>query len=216
MIKKKINKNQILSFLEQNPNFFLENQDILSKINFPLSQSYGEENQKVISFKDWIIVNLKKVQKKIIDNAKYNFLTQTKIHQVVLNILKKKNLLELTSFLTKEIPKTFELEIVNIVTSNSNAAERFNLIYKTREAIAIIYGDKNKLVMDAVESETNIFENNKIYSNAIFSLDKKIFKSDSLLVFGSKDKHFIDNSAYDLIYFLSKVLQEKLIEFSYE
>ena len=86
MIKKKINKNQILSFLEQNPNFFLENQDILSKINFPLSQSYGEENQKVISFKDWIIVNLKKVQKKIIDNAKYNFLTQTKIHQVVLNI----------------------------------------------------------------------------------------------------------------------------------
>jgi len=216
MIKKKINKNQILSFLEQNPNFFLENQDILSKINFPLSQPYGEENQKVISFKDWIIVNLKKVQKKIIDNAKYNFLTQTKIHQVVLNILKKKNLHELISFLTKEIPKTFELEIVNIVTSNSNAAERLNLIYKTRESIAIIYGDKNKLVMDAVESETNIFENNKIYSNAIFSLDKKIFKSDSLLVFGSKDKHFIDNSAYDLIYFLSEVLQEKLIEFSYE
>ena len=96
-------------------------------------------------------------------------------------------------------------------------SEKFNLIYKTKESIDKIYGDKNRLVMDAVENETNIFETkNKIYSNAIFSLDKEIFKSESLLVYGSKDKHFIDNSAYDLIYFLSKVLQEKLIQLSNE
>ena len=121
------------------------------------------------------------------------------------------------TLLIKELPKTFELEIVNIVTSDSKISENFNLIYKTKESIDKIYGDKNRLVMDAVENETNIFETkSKIYSNAIFSLDKEIFKSESLLVYGSKDKHFIDNSAYDLIYFLSKVLQEKLIQLSNE
>ena len=71
--------------------------------------------------------------------------------------------------------------------------------------------------MDAVENQTNIFESkNKIYSNAIFSLDKSIFKSKSLLVFGSKDKHFIDNRAFDLIFFLSNVMEEKLIQLSNE
>lgn len=217
MIKKKIKKNQILDFLEQNPNFFIENQDILSKINFPLVQRKNNESHKVISFKDWIIFNLKKVQRKIIENAKYNFVTQTKVHRVVLEIIKKKNFSKLITLLIKELPKTFELEIVSIVTSDLKISEKFNLIYKTKESIDKIYGDKNRLVMDAVENETNIFETkNKIYSNAIFSLDKGIFKSESLLVYGSKDKHFIDNSAYDLIYFLSKVLQEKLIQLSNE
>ena len=217
MIKKKIKKNQILDFLEQNPNFFIENQDILSKINFPLVQRKNNESHKVISFKDWIIFNLKKVQRKIIENAKYNFVTQKKVHSVVLEIIKKKNLSKLITLLIKELPKTFELEIVSIVTSDLKISEKFNLIYKTKESIDKIYGDKNRLVMDAVENETNIFETkNKIYSNAIFSLDKEIFKSESLLVYGSKDKHFIDNSAYDLIYFLSKVLQEKLIQLSNE
>ena len=217
MIKKKIKKNQILDFLKQNPNFFIENQDILSKINFPLVQRKNNESHKVISFKDWIIFNLKKVQRKIIENAKYNFVTQTKVHSVALEIIKKKNLSKLITLLIKELPKTFELEIVNIVTSDLKISESFNLIYKTKESIDKIYGDKNRLVMDAVENETNIFETkNKIYSNAIFSLDKEIFKSESLLVYGSKDKHFIDNSAYDLIYFLSKVLQEKLIQLSNE
>tara|TARA_X000000950_G_C13872956_1_gene643681 strand:+ start:299 stop:955 length:657 start_codon:yes stop_codon:yes gene_type:complete len=217
MIKKKIKKNQILDFLEQNPNFFIENQDILSKINFPLVQRKNNESHKVISFKDWIIFNLKKVQRKIIENAKYNFVTQTKVHRIVLEIIKKRNFSKLITLLIKELPKTFELEIVSIVTSDLKISEKFNLIYKTKESIDKIYGDKNRLVMDAVENETNIFETkNKIYSNAIFSLDKEIFKSESLLVYGSKDKHFIDNSAYDLIYFLSKVLQEKLIQLSNE
>ena len=217
MIKKKIKKNQILDFLEQNPNFFIENQDILSKINFPLVQRKNNESHKVISFKDWIIFNLKKVQRKIIENAKYNFVTQTKVHRVVLEIIKKNNFSKLITLLIKELPKTFELEIVSIVTSDLKISEKFNLIYKTKESIDKIYGDKNRLVMDAVENETNIFETkNKIYSNAIFSLDKEIFKSESLLVYGSKDKHFIDNSAYDLIYFLLKVLQEKLIQLSNE
>ena len=61
--------------------------------------------------------------------------------------------------------------------------------------------------MDAVENQTNIFESkNKIYSNTIFSI--KAFLITVFIVFGSKDKHFIDNRAFDLIFFI-KVLWKR-------
>lgn len=217
MLKRNIKKDQILDYLSKNPNFFIENQDILTQINFPLLQNKNNNSEKIVSFKDWIILNLKKVQKNIIDNAEYNFSIQNKIHDVVLKIIKKRNIKEFFYLLNVELPGVFELEIVNVVTSDYNFSEKFNLIFKDKESIREIYGHKNKLVMDAVENQTNIFESkNKIYSNAIFSLDKSIFKSQSLLVFGSKDKHFVDNRAFDLIFFLSNVMEEKLIQLSNE
>ena len=42
------------------------------------------------------------------------------------------------------------------------------------------------------------------------------FLISSLLVFGSKDKHFLNNKAYDFILFFSNVVQEKLKQFSNE
>ena len=93
MLKRNIKKDQILDYLSKNPNFFIENQDILTQINFPLLQNKNN-NEKIVSFKDWIILNLKKVQKNIIDNAEYNFSIQNKIHDVVLKIIKKRNIKE--------------------------------------------------------------------------------------------------------------------------
>ena len=72
--------------------------------------------------------------------------------------------------------------------------------------------------MDAVDNQLKIFEDfdQKIYSNAIYSLDLGFFSTSSLLVFGSKDKHFLNNKAYDFILFFSNVVQEKLKQFSNE
>ena len=66
--------------------------------------------------------------------------------------------------------------------------------------------------------DKKIFEdlNHEIYSNAIFSLGHEFFSISSLLVFGSKDKHFLNNKAYDFILFFSNIVQEKLKQFSNE
>ena len=53
-------------------------------------------------------------------------------------------------------------------------------------------------------------------SNAIFSIDPEVFESPLLLVFGSKNDHFLSNKAFDLIYFLSKIIEEKLYGLSNE
>ena len=90
MLKRKIKNEQVIDFLEKNPNFFIENPNILEKINFPLYKNKSENGDpNVITFKDWIIENLKNKQKNIIENARYNFITQKKIHESIIQICQK-------------------------------------------------------------------------------------------------------------------------------
>tara|TARA_B100000886_G_scaffold299773_1_gene228460 strand:- start:340 stop:999 length:660 start_codon:yes stop_codon:yes gene_type:complete len=216
MIRKKIKNEQVIDFLEKNPDFFINNPNALKKINFPLkiNAEYNEES-KVVPFKDWIIKNLKDVQKNIIENAHHNFLTQQKIHESVIEILRIDNVKDVFVFLKDELPIKFDLEVINIVTSNKIISKKYNLIYKSEETIKQIYGKKNQLIMDAVDNQLKIFEDfgQDIYSNAIYSLGHEFFTNSSLLVFGSKDKHFLNNKAYDFILFFSNIVQEKLKQF---
>lgn len=219
MIKKKIKSEHVIEFLKNNPNFFIENPYVLDKIFFPLNKNQSEQpDTKVVEFKDWIIQNLKNKQKNIIDNAHYNFLTQKKIHNSVIEILKLFNMNDFVIHLTKSLPKVFNLDVINIVVNDQKVSEKFNFIWKDKSVINKIYGKEGQLIMDAVENESSIFVdiNQNIYSNAIFSLSNKIFDSESLLVFGSNNKHFIDNKAYDLILFFSNVVQEKLLKLTNE
>ena len=219
MIRKKIKNEQVLDFLEKNPNFFINNPNVLKKINFPIkNNSKFNEKSKVVTFKDWIIENLRVVQKNIIDDARHNFITQQKIHESIINILRIDNVKDVFIFLKDELPNKFDLEVINVVTSNKTISRKYNLIFKNEETINKVYGEKNQLVMDAVDNKLNIFENlnQEIYSNAIYSLGHEFFSISSLLVFGSKDKHFLNNKAYDFILFFSNVVQEKLKQFSNE
>ncbi len=73
-----------------------------------------------------------------------------------------------------------------------------------------MYNSKNFLLMDAYDDKLGINSDEKIYSNAIFSLDENCLSEKMLLFFGSKDNRFITNRAYDLIFFLSKIIEQKL------
>ena len=75
-----------------------------------------------------------------------------------------------------------------------------------------MYNTKNFLLMDAYDLKLRPFINEQIYSNAIFSLAENCLSEKMLLYFGSKDNRFITDRAYDLIFFLSKVVEQKLKE----
>ena len=113
------------------------------------------------------------------------------------------------------MPKTFNLEIVNVVTSNKFLSDKYSLIFKDELTIAKVYGKKNQLIMDAVDNELKIFEksNKKIYSNAIFSLCSKLFSNHHCLFMEARINIFLDNKAFDLIFFFSMVIQERLNHF---
>ena len=88
MLTKKINKKQVVEYLLKNPDFFCETPKILSELNFPVG--IGTKSKNVVSFKDWVISNLKSQKEEIIENARHNYFKQQKIHEAVIEIIKKK------------------------------------------------------------------------------------------------------------------------------
>jgi len=210
MLTKKINKKQVEEFLLKNPDFFCDIPKILSKLNFPVEKN--GEIKNVVSFKDWMISNLKLQKEEIIENAKHNYFTQQKIHKAVISIIEKKRKQEFFQCLNKELPKLFDLSVINLISSNVKNCQDFDLLSLNESHIEKIYNTKNFLLMDAYDEKLGILQNENIYSNAIFSLDEDCFNEKTLLFFGSKDNRFITNRAYDLIFFLSKVIEQRLKE----
>ena len=213
MIKKKLSEKNVENYLLENPDFFINNSRLLKKLSFP-SEKRLNEQAKVISYKDWIIQSLKRKQKNIIDNAKYNFFTQKKVLECSLKILKIEELKKFLDFVCDECPRIFDLEIINIVSCDQNFTKKFDLIFKDEKTIRQVFDCNKYLILDAVDEKLNLFSNydSKIYSNAIFSFDENILNSPMLLVYGSVDNHFLSNKAFDLIFYLSKVIEKKIID----
>ena len=215
MLNRKITSSKVSEYLQKNPDFFLKNPKILSVLSFPSPGDFKNINN-IVSFKDWLISNLKKRQDNLIDNARHNFFTQKKVLDCSLEIIEYKDPRQFENFVTKKCPKIFNLDEINIVVFGKVSTIYKEIIISDSDEISKIYSPNGFLIMDAADKNLNFFNNikNKIYSNAIFSLNKNLFNTQSLLVFGSKDNHFIANKAYDLILFLSKIIEYKLIELS--
>jgi uncharacterized protein YigA (DUF484 family) len=212
MLSKKIKIKDIEKFLSENPSFFIEHPQILQSLKFPSLKKNNSIGNKVVSFKDWLINNLRFEKEGLIENAKYNYLTQKKIHQAVISIINKNNLKEFLKYLNIELPKLFHLEIINIVCTKKELSSKYNLIFLEQKEVDKYYRLNNHFIMDAVDDQKILYKNakKKIYSNAIFSLDIKSLDFFPLLIFASTDEHFVSNRAYDLILFLSKIVQFKL------
>ncbi len=213
MILKKINNKHIEEYLQNNSDFFIKNPSLLDKLEFPSASK--EKTSKIVSFKDWIIGNLKNKQKDFIETAKHNYITQTKVHESIIHLLRQKNIKDFFNFLNTDLTKLFEVEIISLVTSEKKFSEEYGQIFLDEKKINLIHRNDKNLILDATDESYNLYDNLevKIYSNAIFSLDKFIIGSPALLVFGSKTNHFIGNKAYDLIRFFSLVFENKFKSF---
>ena len=146
MLTKKINKKQVVEYLLKNPDFFCETPKILSELNFPVG--IGTKSKNVVSFKDWVISNLKSQKEEIIENARHNYFTQQKIHEAVIEIIKKKGREEFLMFLNRKLPKLFDLSVVNLITSNQQNCKEFKLIHMNIKNIKIWTFFKNIIVMN--------------------------------------------------------------------
>jgi len=213
MILKKLNNKHIEEYLQNNSDFFIKNPSLLDKLEFPSASN--DKTSKIVSFKDWIIGNLKNKQKDFIETAKHNYITQTKVHESIIHLLRQKNLKDFFHFLNTDLTKLFEVEIISLVTSEKKFSEKYDQIFLNEKKISLMYRADKNLILDATDQSFGLYDNIdvKIYSNAIFSIDKFILGSPALLVFGSKTNHFIGKKAYDLIKFFSLVFENKFKSF---
>ena len=213
MILKKLNNKHIEEYLQNNSDFFVKNPSLLDKLEFPSDSN--DKTSKIVSFKDWIIGNLKNKQKDFIETAKHNYITQKKVHESIIHLLRQKNLKDFFHFINTDLTKIFEVEIISLVTSEKKFSEEYGQIFLNEKKITLMHRTDTNLILDATDDSYGLYDNLKvkIYSNAIFSLDKFIIGSPALLVFGSKTNHFIGKKAYDLIRFFSLVFENKFKSF---
>ena len=81
MLSKKIKIEDIEKFLYENPRFFIENPNLLKDLKFPSLKKNNSLGNKVVSFKDWLINNLRFEKEGLIENAKYNLaLAKAQLH----------------------------------------------------------------------------------------------------------------------------------------
>ena len=113
--------------------------------------------------------------------------------------------------MNNELPKIFHLDVINFVCTNKELSSKYNLIFIEKSDVDEKYPLNNYFIMDAVDDRSILYKNikQKIYSNAIFSINIKSLDYFPLLIFASVNKHFVSNRAYDLILFLSKMIQYK-------
>jgi len=196
--------------LEENPDFFIENPHMLQKINFP-DINDNKNNNSVVSFKDWIIKKLKNKQRKIIENAKFNFLTQEKLHKAIINLISIRDLKTLIHYVTEDLTKELGVDCIFFVSSYRKITE-LGGIYLEKEKIELVTGNGSKIILDAVDDDLKIFNSisYKLCSNALCILDESIFNEPLLVALGSKQRIFLKNKGSELISFFHEVLKQHL------
>ncbi len=214
MIRSKITEKKVQEFLEKNPDYFIKHEKILSKMNFPNNLKTKYETKNVISFKDWLFNSLKQNYRQVLKNAEHNFFTQKAVLNLVIDIVRIKRTDIFKKYVNNEICKSLKLDCFLLISS-SKRVEEFGGYFTEKKNLSDIYKKKGELIMDAVNETLPQIKNvkKKIISNAIFSLDNEIFDEPSIIVFGSKEKIFLQNRGTDLISFFSNIFQEKLKQF---
>tara|TARA_B100000989_G_scaffold298318_1_gene287078 strand:- start:17873 stop:18523 length:651 start_codon:yes stop_codon:yes gene_type:complete len=213
MFKKKISEDAIIGFLVKNPNFFLNKSELLTKLKFP-SEGINSSAGTVVSFKDWMINSLKYKYRHLLSISTHNFLTQSTIFSMVLKILDFDNINSFSMFINFKLATELNLEKILLISSNEDIKSFGGQIFSNK-SLKNLFNNHNGLLMDAVDDKYKLFGENqkKIYSNAIFSLDYEIFKSPSLLLFGSTEKTFIGNQGTELMSFLCMVINSRIKQF---
>ena len=214
MIRTKITEKKVQEFLEKNPDYFIKHQNILSKMNFPNNLKTKYETKNVISFKDWLFNSLKQNYRQVLKNAEHNFFTQQTVLNLVIDIIKIKKIDTFKKYVTNKICNSLKLDCFFLISS-SKKVEEFGGYFLEKKNLSDIYKKKGELILDAVNETLLQIKNlkKKIISNAIFSLDIEIFDEPSIIVYGSKEKIFLQNRGTDLISFFSNIFQEKLKQF---
>ena len=108
----KINKEDVLFYLKNNPNFIIENIAVLALMLPP-----SKKKDSILDLQEHMILNLQKsikqlknINSKILKVAEENFDTSSKIHKAIIEIINTKNYDSAIKSLTTTVPKILNIE----------------------------------------------------------------------------------------------------------
>lgn len=207
----------IIAFLKNNPDFFLQNPELLEQMETP-----GRVGGKgVADFQQFMVERLKadklKAQntaREVIENARANMSNQSRIQTAVLVMLEADSFEEFIEAVTQDLPVLLDVDTAHIVIESSSkeipfinqAGMRFARVGTVEKWL----GTGDVLLQGNVNGSEELFGPGAglVKSHALIRLEISQNTPAGILAFGSRDPEaFHEDMAVDQIGFLSQVVE---------
>ncbi len=214
-----IDKDQVLDYLRDHPEFLLENADALRNLDFPdrdLGDGVIDLQQALIGRLREKVVETEDVARVLIDNSRDNLSTTARIHECVLKLLDATSFEQLIEIATVDLAVLLDVDAVMLCIESNGVfgvpIQALKLL--PGNAVASALGGRQSVLLEQdISADPAIFGSaaTLIASQALVRLNISPDAPPALLAFGSRDRaRFHDGQATELLQFLARVL-EKLI-----
>ncbi|MDC0073874.1 DUF484 family protein [Alphaproteobacteria bacterium] len=211
----KINKEDVLFYLKNNPNFIIENIAVLALMLPP-----SKKKDSILDLQEHMILNLQKsikqlknINSKILKVAEENFDTSSKIHTAIIEIINTKNYDSAIKSLTTTVPKILNIEKIALFFNEEINIKNLKLSDYLDETKNInYYFKKNNNIFFSNNSQDILFKPKlNIQSQAIIKISFESKKKNTLIILGSKKPSFFnENQSNDLLSFFGNIISLQL------
>ncbi len=217
-LTQNITKEDILDFLQENPNFLRENPDVLDVLIPPKARPKKGE---VADFQTYMIERLKadkqeviKGTRELVENARSNMNNQQRIHKAVLRLLEADSLNEFIHSITIDMASMLDVDIAVLVVESDNGdiphIDQKGLRILPAGTIKKWMKKKTVMMQDNISGVEAIYGSGAtlVCSQILLRVDISEDTPPAILAFGSRNPDmFSDGQATDQILFLARVVE---------
>jgi len=216
--KLQLSKNDILTFLRDNPSFLQDNPDVVDVL---IPARDRPKKGQVADFQSYMIERLKadkdeaiESTREIVENARSNMNNQQRIHSAILRLLEAKTFDEFIQCITMDLSPMLDVDIsVLVVESNET-----DIPHVHHNGIRILpegtvekwMGDKAVMLQDNISGIEAIYGGGAalVASQILLRVDISRDTPPAILAFGSRDANmFGEGQGTDQILFLARVIE---------
>ncbi len=216
--KTDLTKENILQFLQENPNFLQENPDVLDALTPAKSSS---NKGKIADFQTYMIERLKADKQEVIEgtrelveNVRSNMNNQQRIHKAVLHLLEASSLPEFIQCITMDLSSMLNVDISALVIESDSS----NIPHIDLKGLRILpegtvkkwMKKKSVMMQDNISGIEAIYGGGAtlVHSQILLRINISKDTPPAILAFGSRDPEmFKDGQATDQISFLAHVVE---------
>jgi len=216
--KTMITKNDLVEFLQENPNFLSDNPDVAELLIPPKKRP---ARGQPADFQAYMIERLKtdkdealQTTREVVESSRANMNNQQRIHAAILRLLESQNFEEFIHAITMDLADLLDVDIAVLVVEADGQAiphiQATGITIVPEGTVDQWMGDKSVLLQDNISGIEAIYGGGAtlVKSQILLRVDISMDTPPAILAFGSRNADmFNEGQATDQILFLARVIE---------
>ena len=213
-----LDKNDIVAFLKENPNFLVENPDVAE---FLIPPKKRPVRGQPADFQAYLIDRLKNAKdeavqttQEIVENSRANMNNQQRIHAAVLRMLEANSFADFIHSITMDLSSILDVDIAVLVVEADGESiphiQTTGIRAVPEGTVTKWMGDKTVMLQDDIGGIEAIYGGGAtlVKSQILLRVDISMATPPAILAFGSRNPDtFSEGQATDQILFLARVIE---------